>query len=194
MTTAMTFRFRFTATSFRNDRPFVAHVTWDTSKKTLRRDFFPIDTTPTGRFYAHNECVFTANVGEIIETSRGQSKTREFRSFNLVAPTGYLIMVCMCDEMNDVMPVMSYLAGAGTIDHIAKGRWSFHTVTSEWKGELATPGDTIPINTNGTPKSYKEQLQARMQSLESELSQVSALLNDQHGATVKRGRTKQGKA
>jgi hypothetical protein len=121
---------------------------------------------------------FTANVGEIIETSRGRSKTREFRSFNLVAPTGYLIMVCMCDEMNDVMPVMSYLAGAGTIDHIAKGRWSFHTVTSEWKGELVTPGDTIPINTNGTPKSYKEQLQARMQSLESELSQVSALLKD----------------
>ena len=193
MNTATTYRFRFTATSIRNDRPFVARVTWDKSKKTLKRDFFPTETTPTGRFYAHNECVFTANVGEIIETSRGRSKTREFRSFNLVAPTGYLIMVCMCDEMNDVMPVMSYLAGAGTIDQIAKGRWSFHTVTSEWKGELVTPGDTMPIHTNGTPKSYKEQLQERMQSLGSELSQVSALLKDTHGATVKRGRTKQGK-
>jgi hypothetical protein len=58
MTTAMTFRFRFTATSFRNDRLFVARVTWDPSKKSLNRDFFPLDTTPTGRFYAHNECVF----------------------------------------------------------------------------------------------------------------------------------------
>ena len=114
MTTAMTFRFRFTATSLRNDRLFVARVTWDPIRKSLNRDFFPLDTTPTGRFYAHNECVFTASVGEIIETSRGRSKTREFRSFNLVAPTGYLIMVCMCDEMNDVIETPVSYFGHGS--------------------------------------------------------------------------------
>ena len=194
MTATTTFRFRFTATSVRNDRPFVARVTWDARKNTLKRDFFRTDTTPAGRLYAHHECVFTANVGEIIETSRGRGKTREFRTYNLVAPTGYLIMVCMCDEMNDVMPVMSYLAGAGTIEQIAKGRWSFHTVTSEWKGERVAPGETMSINTNGTPTSDTGQLQERMQSLESELSQMSAVLNDQHSATVTRRRMKQGKA
>ena len=193
MTTTTTFRFRFTATSVRNDRPFVARVTWDARKNTLMRDFFRIDTTPTGRLYAHHECVFTATVGEIIETSRGRGKTREFRTFNLVAPTGYLIMVCMCDEMNDVMPVMSYLAGAGTIEQIAKGRWSFHIVTSEWQGERVTPGETMSVNTNGTPTSDSGQFQERIQSLESELSQMSAVLNDQHGATVTPRRTKQGK-
>ena len=171
------FEFHFTTTCTRNSQPFVAHVTWNATKEGFERTFFPISMTPTGRFEETAKCTFTAAVGDIIETRRGQSKTRDFRSFNLVAPSGYLIMLGMADDITEVMGIMEYLAGTIPPDQLSKGRWNFRTVTSDWRGALRPPsaGHT---GAHGTTD-YVQHLQHAEQTLARQLSHVRALIQDQ---------------
>lgn len=171
------FQFDFATICTRNSQPFVASVTWNATKKSVDRQYFPITITPTGRFEESAQSTFTASVGQIIETRRGKSRSRDFRSFNLVAPTGYLIMLGMADDITEVMSIMEYLAGHIPADHLSHGRWKFETVTSDWKGSLVP---TVTHDGNGTgPTQYQQQLQQTQTRLEEQLSHVRALIQDQ---------------
>lgn len=185
------FEFQFTATCYRNDKPFVARIQWDAAKKTLVRHYFPLEMKPSGRFYATATCTFTAAAGDIIETNRGRSKDREFRSFNLVAPTGYLILVAISDEVNDVMSVMNYLAGTASVSELAKGRWSFHAVTSDWKGTAMATGR--PAQATASQDVFLKTLTDSQRALELELSQVRALINDKPVTPATKARSRQSK-
>lgn len=187
----MLFQFQFTATCYRNDKPFVARIQWDPVKSTILRHCFPLEIKPSGRFYATVTSTFTVAPGDIIETSRGRSKDREFRSFNLVAPTGYLILVAISDEVHDVMAVMNYLAGKASVTGLAKGRWLFESVTSDWKGTpLSTTG---PAQATSSQELFLKTLNDRQRALESELSQVRALINDKPVTAAPKARARQSK-
>ncbi len=171
------FEFHFTTTCTRNSQPFVARVIWNPTKGGFDRTFFPMSITPIGRFDEIAKCTFTAAVGDMIETRRGQSKKRDFRSFNLVSPAGYLIMLGMADDVTEVMRIMEYLAGTIAADQLSQGRWNFRTVTSDWRGTLL-PVSAEAHTTNGT-LSYVQHLQETEQTLTRQLTQVRALMHDQ---------------
>lgn len=170
------YEFQFVTTCTRNSQPFVAHVTWNPTKAGFDRTYFPITITPTGRFDELAKCTFSAAVGDIIETRRGQSKTRDFRSFNLVSATGYLIMLGMADDLTEIMGIMEYLAGTIVPDQLSKGRWNFCTVTSDWRG---TPFPVSDKHHAPHPAAdYAQQLQRTEDTLSRQLSQVRALKQD----------------
>lgn len=171
------FEFTFTTTCTRNSQPFVALVTWHATKKAFDRTFFPITITPTGRFEETAKCTFTAAGGDIIETRRGQSKKRDFRSFNLVAPSGYLIMLGMADDIAEIMGIMEYLAGTIPPDQLSKGRWNFRTVTSDWRG-TPLPASAGQHSAHGI-MDYHQHLQHTEETLTRQLSHVRALIQDQ---------------
>ncbi|MDP3597507.1 MAG: hypothetical protein Q8S75_10985 [Nitrospirota bacterium] len=171
------YAFQFSTTCTRNSQPFVAHVTWNPTKAGFDRTYFPISITPTGRFEESAKCTFPAAIGDIIETRRGQSKSRDFRSFNLVSATGYLIMLGMADDVTEIMSIMEYLAGKIIPDQLSKGRWNFCTVTSDWRGTpLPSPNEhqEADLRTN-----FAEHLQGIEDTLTRQLSQVRALKHDQ---------------
>lgn len=172
--TPSTFEFHFTTTCARNSQPYVAHVTWNASREGFDRTFFPMTITPTGRFDETATCTFHAASGDIIETRRGRSKKRDFRSFNLVAPSGHLIMLSMSDDITEIMGIMDYLAGNVPANQLSKGRWDFRTVTSDWPG--------TPLKASATADStmtYAQHLQQAERTLAQKLSQVRALILDQ---------------
>lgn len=170
--TSTRFTFHFYVTCTRKTKPYVARIQWNAATQKITREPFPTQHSPFGRSEEIAECYFTVSVGEIIETCRGGNKKRQYRALYLVAPTGYLIMLAMADEANDVLRIMEYLDGKMTASELSQGRWQFETVTSEWRG--------APEHNAAAPatRPYMDILKDQAAQLQARLSKVNALIHD----------------